>query len=330
MPGVRWGALKKLEIKACFRNALDALGEIWVFASLGCLKLLIGHGRHGIPPKMTSSDPPDDGYPLYNTADQDLGNDQTPDELQESQDTAMKRSFPYPSLMEPVVHNEPMQRPQDTSSYHYQYHHEQQQHPQQHLQQQYQQQHYQQQQQMQYQQQQQYHLQEQQQLPILEQQHDETQFSFGHQESAQRGVAYALQVKTAARAEFKARRRQELLDSGNYDRVTRHRRNDPSMTAREKYVRRLRKNQDSAAAARYAHDSYVNCLETQAHEFDGTVLRTQEELRISEAERDQGAAIIAQRQAHNAALSEQVQTLKREVGEPEPTPKANREFYLKK
>jgi len=252
-----------------------------------------------------------------------LPNDQVSVIRSDSPDT-MKRSFPYPSLMEPGVHELPTQQAEGPQIYHHQYHHQGTQQPPQTYHR-----HDQQQQQYQYQQQrynQHEQVQHHQQTPRQEHQEEQPL----RQEITQRGVSYALQVKAAARAEFKARRRQELLNAGNFDRVIRHRRNDPSLSAREKYLRRLQKNQDSAAAARFAHDSYVACLETQASHYDGEVTRTQEELRISQEERDRCAAVVAQRQAHNGALLEEVRILKRKVGEPDTTQDKIRDFYTTK
>lgn len=130
---------------------------------------------------------------------------------------------------------------------------------------------------------------------------------------AERGVAYALYVKGLARNEFKARRRQELLDSGNQGRIQRHRRNDTSLNAQEKYLRRLRKNQDSAAAARYAHEAYVGCLEDQAEAYDAEVAHAQQELAIAEMQRDNEAELLRQNQTYNTLVMQQLLEVKQDV-----------------
>lgn len=135
--------------------------------------------------------------------------------------------------------------------------------------------------------------------------------------AAERGVAYALYVKNLARQEFKARRRQELVDTGNQARIQRHRRNDTSLNAREKYVRRLRKNQDSAAAARHAHEAYVGCLEDQAAAYDTAVATAQQELAISEMQRDKEAALLQHNQTHHTAVVQQLLEVRRDVEEME-------------
>lgn len=129
---------------------------------------------------------------------------------------------------------------------------------------------------------------------------------------AERGVAYALYVKNLARNEFKARRRQELVDTGNQGRVQRHRRNDTSLNAREKYVRRLRKNQDSAAAARFAHEAYVGCLEDQAATYDTEVAQAQQQLAVSKMERDSEAVLLQHNQTHHALVMQQLLEVRRE------------------
>lgn len=75
------------------------------------------------------------------------------------------------------------------------------------------------------------------------------------------GLPYAELCKERAREQYKEAKKSEYLASGNFDRMKRRKKNDTSMTPRQKYIRRLRMNQDSAAAARHAQDVYVRVLE---------------------------------------------------------------------
>jgi hypothetical protein len=75
------------------------------------------------------------------------------------------------------------------------------------------------------------------------------------------GLDYANMKKEEAREEYKEKRRRELLTLGELDRVKRRKKNDTSMSDNQKYHRRLKMNQDSAAAARHAQDVYVQTLE---------------------------------------------------------------------
>lgn len=75
------------------------------------------------------------------------------------------------------------------------------------------------------------------------------------------GLPYAELCKERAREEFKEAKRNEHLANGDFDRTKRRKKNDTSMTPRQKYIRRLRMNQDSAAAARHAQEVYVHVLE---------------------------------------------------------------------
>lgn len=79
------------------------------------------------------------------------------------------------------------------------------------------------------------------------------------------GLAYAHMKKEQARETFKLRRRNELISAGEENRVKRRKKNDKSMSDPQKYVRRLKMNQDSAAAARVAHDAYISTLENLVH-----------------------------------------------------------------
>jgi hypothetical protein len=75
------------------------------------------------------------------------------------------------------------------------------------------------------------------------------------------GLEYANMKKEEAREQYKERRRNELLSAGEVDRVKRRKKNDGGMTDTQKYSRRLKMNQDSAAAARAAQEAYVATLE---------------------------------------------------------------------
>lgn len=75
------------------------------------------------------------------------------------------------------------------------------------------------------------------------------------------GLPYADLCKERARERFKEMKKQEHMSNGDFERMKRRKKGDTSMSAREKYLRRLRMNQDSAAAARYAQEVYVQVLE---------------------------------------------------------------------
>jgi hypothetical protein len=75
------------------------------------------------------------------------------------------------------------------------------------------------------------------------------------------GLEYANMKKEEAREAYKEKRREELLEQGEIERVKRRKKNDPSMNDDQKYHRRLKMNQDSAAAARHAQEAYVSTLE---------------------------------------------------------------------
>jgi hypothetical protein len=75
------------------------------------------------------------------------------------------------------------------------------------------------------------------------------------------GLEFARMKKEEARDRYKEQRRAELQRQGDYERVKRRRKNDVSMSDHQKYTRRLKMNQDSAAAARNAQDVYVQTLE---------------------------------------------------------------------
>lgn len=91
------------------------------------------------------------------------------------------------------------------------------------------------------------------------------------------GLEYANMRKEKAREEYKEKRRLELVASGDVDRTKRRKKNDPTMTENQKYHRRLKMNQDSAAAARHAQDVYVHTLEklVETTEAEKSVLSIQ-------------------------------------------------------
>ncbi|PXF42376.1 hypothetical protein BWQ96_07896 [Gracilariopsis chorda] len=75
------------------------------------------------------------------------------------------------------------------------------------------------------------------------------------------GLAFADHCKERARERFKELKKTEHIANGEFDRMKRRKKGDTSMTPRQKYLRRLRMNQDSAAAARHAQEVYVHVLE---------------------------------------------------------------------
>lgn len=75
------------------------------------------------------------------------------------------------------------------------------------------------------------------------------------------GLARAAAAKEHARATYKARLAADAARRGDGDRFKRRRKGDPPIGAADKQARRLLKNQDSAAAARHAHEVYVRALE---------------------------------------------------------------------
>lgn len=75
------------------------------------------------------------------------------------------------------------------------------------------------------------------------------------------GLAFADHCKERARERFKEMKKNEHIANGEFDRMKRRKKGDTSMTPRQKYLRRLRMNQDSAAAARHAQEVYVHVLE---------------------------------------------------------------------
>lgn len=94
------------------------------------------------------------------------------------------------------------------------------------------------------------------------------------------GIPYADLCKEKAREAFKEMKKNEHMAKGEFDRMKRRKKGDTSMTPREKYTRRLKMNQDSAAAARYAQEVYVHMLEklvrTTEEEKKGFILQVQQ------------------------------------------------------
>ena len=79
-----------------------------------------------------------------------------------------------------------------------------------------------------------------------------------------RGLAHARQIKDHAREEYK--RKQQLCAQPGI--TKQFKKNHSRLSPNEKYRRRLQKNQESAAAARYAHDAYMENLEFQVRAYD--------------------------------------------------------------
>lgn len=130
--------------------------------------------------------------------------------------------------------------------------------------------------------------------------------------SRRRGLSYAQHVKAYAREEFKDKRRRELEAMGEGERTKRRKKNDTSMTERQKYRRRLQKNQDSAAAARFANDAYLNNLETQVDRYDADMNCMATTLRRVEAERDEYARLNEVFMDHTKRLEAELQALREE------------------
>lgn len=101
-----------------------------------------------------------------------------------------------------------------------------------------------------------------------------------------RGLAYAQHIKALAREEFMEKRRRDLEAMGEGDRTKRRKKNDTSITEHQKYRRRLQKNQDSAAAARFAQDAFLANLEAQAEAYDLDMTRMEDNCQKITAERD--------------------------------------------
>lgn len=101
------------------------------------------------------------------------------------------------------------------------------------------------------------------------------------------GLEYANMKKEEAREEYKDRRRKELLEQGELERVKRRKKNDASMSEDQKYHRRLKMNQDSAAAARHAQEAYVATLEELVQTAEAEKATLAMEANNLRAERDE-------------------------------------------
>lgn len=115
------------------------------------------------------------------------------------------------------------------------------------------------------------------------------------------GLAFAELCKERAREQFKERKKNEHLANGKFHRLKRRKKNDTSMSDKEKYVRRLQMNQDSAAAARYAHEVYIQVLEKL--------------VKMSEEERGTFSMEMQRVRAQNEHLQSKVQELQAKVEE---------------
>lgn len=115
------------------------------------------------------------------------------------------------------------------------------------------------------------------------------------------GLAFAELCKERAREQFKERKKNEHLANGKFHRLKRRKKNDTTMSEKEKYVRRLQMNQDSAAAARYAHEVYIQVLEKL--------------VKMSEEERGTFALEMQRIRAQNEHLVGKVQELQSKVEE---------------
>lgn len=113
------------------------------------------------------------------------------------------------------------------------------------------------------------------------------------------GLAFAELCKERAREQFKERKKNEHLANGKFHRLKRRKKNDTSMSDKEKYVRRLQMNQDSAAAARYAHEVYIQVLEKL--------------VKMSEEERGSFSMEMQRVRAQNEHLQSKVQELQAKV-----------------
>jgi len=82
------------------------------------------------------------------------------------------------------------------------------------------------------------------------------------------------------------------------------------MNEKQKYRRRLQKNQDSAAAARHAQDAYLKNLETQANAFDSEMCALENKLRRSRAEKEEISRLNAVLMDHTRNLEAELQRLR--------------------
>lgn len=100
---------------------------------------------------------------------------------------------------------------------------------------------------------------------LINQQHMSTP-PVSYSESFRRGLEHARKIKDQAREEYKLKRQQEMQTDGTN--LNMCMKNDPSLSPDEKYRRRLAKNQESAAATRYANEVYLKQLELQVRAYD--------------------------------------------------------------
>ena len=98
-------------------------------------------------------------------------------------------------------------------------------------------------------------------------------------------LAEAKRRSDAAREQYKRNLKIEQTSHGEnrYKRLKKH---DSSLTENQKYHRRLRKNQDSSAAARYAHQVYVEALEGIVAASEGEQSFLSWEVAMERMERD--------------------------------------------
>lgn len=135
-----------------------------------------------------------------------------------------------------------------------------------------------------------------------------------------RGLIYAQEVRNKARTEFKIRRKRELEEAGETERVTRRRRNDTTLSKRGKYLRRLQKNQDSAAAARASNDAYIQCLEEQCEKYDPDVEKLSCKLNQVKNQRDIEFNLHNQVVSHNLYLVNTIRNLRQILAPNNPPP----------
>ena len=117
----------------------------------------------------------------------------------------------------------------------------------------------------------------------------------------------AKQLAEAAREQCKELRRKEQMAQGYQHR--RLAKGDSSLTEHEKYKRRLKKNQDSAAAARFAKGVYIDSLERFVEMAEGEQSMLSLEAAHTRSHRDALAKRVLQLQERLAVLrAEQGQT----------------------
>lgn len=114
----------------------------------------------------------------------------------------------------------------------------------------------------------------------------------------------AREQMEAAREHWKEQRRHQLSErgEGNHRRLVK---GDSSLNEMEKYRRRLRKNQDSAAAARYARAVYISALEKCVTSAEAQQSMLSLEAAGLRADRDALAAHVLEMQEELAGLLQQ-------------------------